>query len=288
MRKIEVCCTSVADVVEAYHGGAIRVELCSAISCGGVTPSHGLISEAVAEAARLAGCSCRAAHETVAGGASRIKVNVLIRPREGSFVYSPSEVRTMLSDISFCREAGADGVVIGALTPEGDIDMDACRSMVAAAGPMSVTFHRAFDVCRNPERALEQIIALGCDRLLTSGQQPVALDGVELISRLVRLAAGRISIMPGSGISPANIDKIEQSTGASEFHSTARAAVPDPDCHHVPALGFDEPSAPMPVSACLPDASSTMAHGSNAIASPSIASRYILRTSRSIVRSLVG
>ena len=107
MRKIEVCCTSVEDVVEAYEGGAIRVELCSAISCGGVTPSRGLIAEAVA-----------AASGTVI---PRINVNVLIRPREGSFVYSPSEVRTMISDIEFCRNAGVDGVVIGALTPDGTL-----------------------------------------------------------------------------------------------------------------------------------------------------------------------
>lgn len=158
MRKIEVCCASVDDIVEAYEGGAIRVELCSAISCGGVTPSRGLIAEAVA-----------ATSGTVI---PRIKVNVLIRPREGSFVYSPSEVRTMISDIEFCRNAGVDGVVIGALTPEGNIDMDSCRRMVAAAGHLSVTFHRAFDVCLHPESALEQIIDLGCERLLTSGQQP--------------------------------------------------------------------------------------------------------------------
>ena len=125
LRKIEVCCTSVDDVLEAYYGGAVRVELCSAISCGGVTPSHGLIMEAVAAAA------------------SRIKVNVLIRPREGSFVYSPSEFRSMISDIEFCRSAGVDGVVIGALTPEGSIDINNCRRMVEAAGGMSVTYGKS-------------------------------------------------------------------------------------------------------------------------------------------------
>lgn len=222
MRKIEVCCTSAEDVREAIHGGAIRVELCSAISCGGVTPSHGLISEVVAAAA------------------GKIRINVLIRPREGTFCYSESEVRTMVSDIEFCREAGVDGVVVGALTPEGDIDIDTCRRMVAAAGNMSVTFHRAFDVCRNPGQALEQVIGLGCDRLLTSGQQPKALAGAELLANLVELAGGRIIVMPGSGINPGNIAEIERITKASEFHSTARASVPDPDRHHVPALGFDE------------------------------------------------
>lgn len=247
MRKIEVCCTSVEDVVEAYEGGAIRVELCSAISCGGVTPSRGLIAEAVA-----------AASGTVI---PRIKVNVLIRPREGSFVYSPSEVRTMISDIEFCRNAGVDGVVIGALTPEGNIDMDSCRRMVAAAGHLSVTFHRAFDVCLHPELALEQIIDLGCERLLTSGQQPKALAGASMIAGLVRQSAGRLVVMPGSGINPDNVAEIERITHATEFHSTARAAVPDPDLHHVPELGFDEPAV-----------------------SPGL----ILRTSRDVVRSLVG
>ena len=114
--------------------------------------------------------------EAVAAAASRIKVNVLIRPREGSFVYSPSEFRSMISDIEFCRSAGVDGVVIGALTPEGSIDINNCRRMVEAAGGMSVTFHRAFDVCIDPELALEQIVELGCDRILTSGQQPKAFE----------------------------------------------------------------------------------------------------------------
>lgn len=247
MRKIEVCCTSVDDIVEAYEGGAIRVELCSAISCGGVTPSRGLMAEAVAAASGTA--------------IPRIKVNVLIRPREGSFVYSPSEVRTMISDIEFCRNAGVDGIVIGALTPEGNIDMDSCRRMVAAAGPLSVTFHRAFDVCLHPESALEQIIDLGCERLLTSGQQPKALAGASMIAGLVRQSAGRLTVMPGSGINPDNIAEIERITHATEFHSTARSAVPDPDLHHVPALGFDESAV-----------------------SPGL----ILRTSRDVVRSLVG
>lgn len=247
MRKIEVCCTSVEDIVEAYEGGAIRVELCSAISCGGVTPSRGLIAEAVA-----------AASGTVI---PRIKVNVLIRPREGSFVYSPSEIRTMISDIEFCRNAGVDGVVIGALAPEGNIDMDSCRRMVAAAGHLSVTFHRAFDVCLNPESALEQIIDLGCERLLTSGQQPKALAGASMIAGLVRQSAGRLTVMPGSGINPDNVAEIERITHAAEFHSTARAAVPDPDLHHVPALGFDE-------SAVSPG--------------------FVLRTSRNVVRAIVG
>lgn len=202
MRKIEVCSTSLDDAREAEAGGAIRIELCSAITCGGVTPSHGLIKSVVNENLNL-------------------DINVLIRAREGGFCYTTAEVDAMCQDIEFCREAGVHGVVIGALTADGDIDMEACKKMVVAAGDMSITFHRAFDICREPLVALEQIISLGCHRLLTSGQQPSAEQGAEFIAELVKRAAGRIIIMPGAGINPKNIVAIEQKTAATEFHSTA-------------------------------------------------------------------
>lgn len=202
MRKIEVCSTSLDDAREAEAGGAIRIELCSAITCGGVTPSHGLIKSVVNENLNL-------------------DINVLIRAREGGFCYTTAEVDAMCQDIEFCREAGVHGVVIGALTADGDIDMEACKKMVAAAGDMSITFHRAFDICREPLVALEQIISLGCHRLLTSGQQPSAEQGAEFIAELVKRAADRIIIMPGAGINPKNIATIEQKTAATEFHSTA-------------------------------------------------------------------
>ena len=202
MRKIEVCSTSLDDAREAEAGGAIRIELCSAITCGGVTPSHGLI-------------------KSVVDANLNLDINVLIRAREGGFCYTEAEVEAMCQDIEFCREAGVHGVVIGALTADGDIDMEACQKMVAAAGEMSITFHRAFDICREPLVALEQIISLGCHRLLTSGQQPSAEQGAEFIAELVKRAAGRIIIMPGAGINPKNIAVIEQKTAATEFHSTA-------------------------------------------------------------------
>ena len=202
MRKIEVCSTSLDDAREAEAGGAIRIELCSAITCGGVTPSLGLI-------------------KSVVDANLNLDINVLIRAREGGFCYTETEVEAMCQDIEFCREAGVHGVVIGALTANGDIDMDACRKMVAAAGEMSITFHRAFDICRKPLVALEQIISLGCHRLLTSGQQSSAEQGAEFIAELVKRAAGRIIIMPGAGINPKNIAAIEQKTAATEFHSTA-------------------------------------------------------------------
>ena len=202
MRKIEVCSTSLDDAREAEAGGAIRIELCSAITCGGVTPSHGLI-------------------KSVVDANLNLDINVLIRAREGGFCYTETEVEAMCQDIEFCRKAGVHGVVIGALTADGDIDMDACQKMVAAAGDMSITFHRAFDICREPLVALEQIISLGCHHLLTSGQQSSAEQGAEFIAELVKRAAGRIIIMPGAGINPKNIAAIEQKTAATEFHSTA-------------------------------------------------------------------
>lgn len=202
MRKIEVCCSSLDEARAAEAGGATRIELCAAIGCGGVTPSYGVVRSIVQANLKL-------------------DVNVLIRVREGGFCYSASEVDAMCRDIEFCRSAGVHGVVIGALTAEGDIDIEACRRMMAAAEGLSVTFHRAFDICRDPFEALEQIIELGCDRLLTSGQQCSAEQGAELIAELQRRAAGRIIIMPGAGINPRNIAIIEKKTAAAEFHSTA-------------------------------------------------------------------
>ena len=208
MRKIEVCCSSLKEVLEAERAGAFRVELCGAIALGGITPSYGVI-------------------RSVVEAVTTIKVNVLIRVREGGFCYSDEEVEAMCRDIEFCREVGVDGVVIGALTAEGEIDIVACRKMMAAAQGMSVTFHRAFDVCRNGEKALEDIISLGCDRLLTSGMEQDAEQGATYIAKLVEQAAGRIVIMPGAGIRPSNIAMIEKITAATEFHSTAAANIPD-------------------------------------------------------------
>ena len=207
-RIIEVCSCSVDAVMEAAAGGATRVELCSLLSCGGITPSAGMIRQARA-----------------ACGQSGLQLHVLIRPREGDFVYSESELQTMLEDIRFCAEAGVDGVVMGALTKGGALDVDSCSRLVEAAGPMHKTFHRAFDVCANPSETLEQIISLGFDRLLTSGQQADALSGASLIASLVQQSAGRIVIMPGAGINPANIAEIQHLTGAAEFHSSARAPI---------------------------------------------------------------
>ncbi len=323
MRDIEVCCTSVNDVLEAWYGGAVRVELCSAISCGGVTPSHGLIANTVSAVKKL--LSDAGASDSVNGGVNdcvnegvndcvnegpnvcgdenvndcvkddvsdckprRFDVNVLVRPRDGEFCYTDSEIDTMIADIRFCSEIGVDGVVVGALTPDGNVDMSACRRLMDAAGDMSITFHRAFDVCVEPSRALEDIIELGCDRLLTSGQRPDALSGSGLIKSLVSQSDGRISIMPGSGIKPENILEIERVTAAREFHSTARKAVADLSRHHVPELGFEEPSASAPasVSASVPaNVPASVIGDSDSRADDNV--RYVMRTSRDVVRQLV-
>lgn len=204
-RLLESCCTSAAEARTALEGGAGRIELCEEIAIGGVTPSEANIAE------------------TVALG---LPVNVLVRPRGGNFVFNEEEERQMLRSIDTCRRLGAAGVVIGALKKDGSIDLPMMGRLVSRARGngserrLSVTFHRAFDECAEPFAALDQIIALGCDRLLTSGQKPSAYEGMELIAELVKRADGRIIIMPGAGITPANLDIIENETGAVEFHGT--------------------------------------------------------------------
>ena len=201
---LEVCAASVESARAAAEGGAQRIELCTALALDGLTPSD----EDMREARSI----------------GEVRMNVHIRPREGNFVYTADEVATMVEQIASARRMGADGVVIGALTPEGDIDLEACRRMMEAAGGMEVTFHRAFDVCRNPQQALEDIIALGCKRLLTSGQAPTAEAGIPLIRRLNDQAHGRIIIMPGAGVNPGNARRILQETGCQEIHSSSRHA----------------------------------------------------------------
>lgn len=202
--RLEICAGSYESACAACEGGADRIELCSGLSEGGLTPSAGLVRAAVA----LPG----------------MKKHVLIRPRGGDFLYAPSEVDIMEDDIRTVRELGADGVVVGALTADGDIDMPVLERLRRAAGTMSVTFHRAFDVCADAGKALEQLIAAGCDRVLTSGQARSASEGTGVLSRLVRQARGRIVVMPGCGVTPANAAEVLRSTGATEIHASARAS----------------------------------------------------------------
>ncbi len=205
-RIVEICANSAQSCVEAEAGGARRVELCAAIPEGGTTPSFGMI---------------RMAQQLTA----HININVIIRPRGGDFLYTESEVETMLFDIEMAKQLKVHGVVFGCLTPQGDIDVPLMRRLMEASMPLSVTCHRAFDVCRNPFTAMEQLITLGCDRILTSGQQPDAVRGIPLIKELIKNANGRIIIMPGCGIRDGNIAQIETETGAKEFHLSARSIV---------------------------------------------------------------
>lgn len=202
----EVCANSVESCVAAQAGGADRVELCAGIPEGGTTPSCGDMATA---------------RELL----TTTRLHVIIRPRGGDFLYSPVEQRIMLKDIETARSLGADGVVFGCLTPEGDIDLPLMERLMTAAQGMSVTFHRAFDVCRDPHKALEDIIALGCHRILTSGQQPTAEAGIPLLRELQQQAQGRIILLAGCGVNEGNIARIASQTGISEFHFSAREQV---------------------------------------------------------------
>lgn len=205
-RIIEICANSAQSCVEAEAGGAKRVELCAGIPEGGTTPSYGEIRTAQALT-------------------SEIDINVIIRPRGGDFLYTSAEIESMLYDIELCKQLKVHGVVFGCLTADGDIDLPLMRKLIDASKPLSVTCHRAFDVCKDPFKALEELIDLGCDRILTSGQQSDAVKGIPLLKQLVEHAAGRIIIMPGCGVRENNIAQIEAETGAKEFHTSARGIV---------------------------------------------------------------
>lgn len=203
--KVEICTNSVASSIEAQRGGAYRVELCAAIPEGGTTPSYGEI--------------------VVAREELDIKLNVIIRPRSGDFLYSDVEHRAMLHDIKICKALGVDGVVFGCLTADGEVDMERNRELMEAAKGMSTTFHRAFDMSKDLFDSLEKIIELGFDRILTSGGQAKAHDAMDVLKQLIDQAGDRIIIMPGSGVTEENIAEIERNTGAVEFHFSARKPV---------------------------------------------------------------
>jgi copper homeostasis protein len=197
----EICVDSVAGVRAARHAGAQRVELCADLLEGGITPSLGAIRQA----------------RTVAG----IALNVMIRPRGGDFLFNDDEFATMRADIETAKAENANGIVIGQLTAAGEIDVARTRELVALARPMSVTFHRAFDVAAEPFDALETLIALGVDRVLTSGQEPSVLEGLPLIIELMKRAGDRIVIMPGGGITTRNVERIVAAAHPREIHFAA-------------------------------------------------------------------
>lgn len=200
---IEVCANSLESALIAQKEGADRIELCQSLNEGGLTPSAGTL-KAVREALS-------------------IEIHVLIRPRSGDFCYSEIELTEMKADIKYVKELGIDGVVFGILDLDGNIDKAACTELISIARPLTLTFHRAFDMCKEPIKALNDIIELGFDRLLTSGQENKAIEGIQLIKKLVDYADDRIVIMAGSGINAENIQQIITETGVQNCHVSASA-----------------------------------------------------------------
>lgn len=228
--KFEICANSVESCLAAQEGGADRVELCAGIPEGGTTPSYGEI---------------KLARKLL----TKTKLHVIIRPRGGDFLYTPLELERMEEDIRICRELGVDGVVFGCLTEEGEIDREANRRLVELARPMSVTFHRAFDRTADPMKALEDIISLGCNRILTSGQQPKAINGISLLAQLEKklkeYPLPPIQLLAGSGVNEENIRQIFDATGIHEYHFSARVNVASKMKHYnhevyMGAKGADE------------------------------------------------
>jgi len=199
---LEVIGFNIESCILAQAAGADRIELCDNPGEGGTTPSYGFIKTARA--------------------ALQIELYPIIRPRGGDFLYTDAEFEVMKTDVQVCKELGCDGVVIGILNADGTVDKERCKQLVALAYPMGVTFHRAFDRVKDASQALEDVIEIGCERILTSGLVPNALDGAETIAALIKQADERIIVMPGSGVRSDNIIELAQKTGAIEFHTSAR------------------------------------------------------------------
>lgn len=202
---IEIATSDFGTTQSAVEGGADRIELCANLAEGGTTPSYGQIKK------------CREAFT--------VELYPIIRTRGGDFLYTDEEFEIMLRDASLCKELHCDGIVIGLLNADGSIDSKRTAKLIEAAYPLGVTFHRAFDRCRDPFEALEQLIEIGCERILTSGQQPAAPDGADLIAALNKKADERIIIMPGSGVRKENIKMLAEKTGCVEFHSSLRGKI---------------------------------------------------------------
>lgn len=205
--EIEICCGSIQSAANAKDGGAVRIELCQGLIEGGTTPSPATIEYAVKELG--------------------LQVFVLVRPRGGDFCYNELEIKTMEEDVEFCKRAGVAGIVVGFLHPDGSIDTELTRRFVKLAAPLPVTFHRAFDRCPEPLKALEQIIDCGCARILTSGCKATAMEGANLLKQLVQQANGRIKILAGSGVTPENAAALRKKTGAPEIHGSCKITRPD-------------------------------------------------------------
>ncbi|XP_071445303.1 copper homeostasis protein cutC homolog [Hetaerina americana] len=203
---MEVCVDCIESAVNAFKGGAARIELCSALSEGGLTPTPGLLRQIKALV--------------------DIPIFAMVRPRRGDFCYSADEVNAMCEDLMVLKNSGADGFVFGALDYDGLVDGSVCEKLLSLASPLPCTFHRAFDVSKDSEKSLDSLILLGFSRVLTSGQSKSALVGAGVIKKLIERAADKIIIMPGAGITMENLENILEVTGAKEFHASARKAMP--------------------------------------------------------------
>ena len=203
-RKLEVCAYNIESCLHAAAAGASRIELCASPAEGGVTPSYGMIEHAVQNLS--------------------IPVYIMIRPRGGNFVYSEAELDIMFTDIARCKDLSVPGIAIGILKADNTVDVERMKEIVQFAFPMGITFHKAFDRTPDAMQALEDVIATGCERILTSGLQPTATEGTPLIKQLILAAGNRITIMPGGGVRSTNIAQIAAATGATELHSSAITA----------------------------------------------------------------
>jgi len=219
---IEIATSDFLTTKSAVGGGADRIELCANLAEGGTTPSYAHIKK------------CREAFD--------IALFPIIRPRGGDFLYNKDEFEIMKNDIKLCNELGCEGIVIGLLNMDGTIDIARTSELIELAYPLDVTFHRAFDRCKDPFVALEELIEIGCQRILTSGQKPTVSDGVDLIAELNKRADDRIIIMPGSGVRKENIRMIADKTGCIEFHSSLRGKTKSPMQFIHPAFANSEES----------------------------------------------
>lgn len=215
---IEICVEGVDGLIAAQEGGADRVELCASLLEGGITPSFGVVKTALAHAT--------------------LPFHVIVRPRGGDFLYSQAEYAAMLGDVEELAKMGVAGVVVGCLTADGKIDTERMRALVAAAGSLNVTCHRAFDMTRDPFEALEALIEIGVGRVLTSGQRDTVEDGAELLGRLVEAAGDRIIIMGCGGLTPDNINGVRRATGLKELHFAALKDVPSAMLYRNPKVGM--------------------------------------------------
>jgi len=226
MMLIEIAVFSLESAIAAFNAGANRIELCSAPAEGGLTPSA---------------ATMRLARKYI-----KIPIHLMIRPREGDFCYSEKEFEAILLDVAAAKIIGMEGVVAGILNPDGTVDEKRMALLVDAASPMNVTFHRAFDMVKDRDEALEAIIYAGCARILTSGGRQTAPQGIDRLTELVKKAGDRISIMPGSGVNFSNIKNIAESTGAKEMHLSARSYVPG-------KMNFKQPLVTMGGAVSIPD-----------------------------------